>query len=150
MIRSLISLVGSLCLFLFLSACAVAPVERDYSHSNETLPPGSFDFSENSSQWDVAPKFVKGKAPMEPKAAMRDANFPRQGHAEIGFTVDLRGDVTDIKVVSATHSQYAAAVIYNLKRWRFTPATKDGVVVEARGTVRWQFDLRPWGERNQE
>jgi TonB family protein len=149
MIRSLISLLASLCLLLFMSAC-IAPVERDYNYGNETLPPGSIIFPETSSDWDVAPKFVKGKAPMTPKAAMRDARFPRRGTAEIAFTVDLRGNVTDINVISATHSQYAAAVIYNLKRWKFTPATKDGVVVEARGTARWTFDLRSWGERNQE
>lgn len=48
---------------------------------------------------------------------------------DVAFTVDAKGTPTGLKVVSSPDAAIAKAVTDAVKKWRFTPAKKDGVAV---------------------
>ncbi len=48
---------------------------------------------------------------------------------DVAFTVDAKGTPTGLMVVSSPDATIARAVTDAVKKWRFTPAQKDGVAV---------------------
>jgi len=90
---------------------------------------------------DVKPPVkVAGDFAAYPKAA-------RRGRLEGAVTVDMivseRGEPTDVRVVESAGEILDAAVVDAVRRWRYTPAEKDGVKVRVHWTVRQQFQRGP-------
>ncbi|WP_221032421.1 TonB family protein [Actomonas aquatica] len=140
----LVTRVGLLliCTGALFSGCATG---NEKQYVNRAMAPEDFAFAAKTAEWDSPPVFLKGKAPTLPYAALQHSNFPRHGIVELAYTITAEGRVQDIRILSATHPQYAAGVIHNLKHWRFKPATKDGHPVTAE--VRQTFTLDPYPKR---
>jgi protein TonB len=66
-----------------------------------------------------------------------------EGSVELNVLVDERGNVTDAQVSSGAGGKAGLneAAIENVKRWKYRPATKDGVPVKVWTSVRVQFQL---------
>jgi TonB family protein len=95
----------------------------------------------NLSDAGVVPPVVEKKAPLQyPPIALRQRV---EGSVELNVLVDERGNVTDAQVVSGAGGKAGLneAAIENVKRWKYRPATKDGVPVKVWTSVRVQFQL---------
>jgi TonB family protein len=88
----------------------------------------------------IAPIVEKKPALEYPPMAMRQRV---EGTVELSALVDDKGAVTDAQVVSAPGGRtgLAEAALDNVKRWRYRPATKDGIPVKVWITVRVRFEL---------
>ena len=103
------------------SGCSITP--RPTSNLNSPVDPSSFVFPDDS-QWDSPPVLVSGN------------------NAVLEFTIDTDGEAKDISIESATDRGFADHAILALKDWKFKPATKNGVPVEARVTRTFTFRSR--------
>jgi TonB family protein len=56
----------------------------------------------------------------------------------IEVLVDEKGDVVSIVMVRSVHAQYDKELVAYAKKWKFKPATRDGVAVR----YRKPFDIR--------
>jgi TonB family protein len=77
------------------------------------------------------PQRIKGEAAAYPKMAER---FRMLGTVTVDFIVDEKGEPQDLRVVESASEILDQAVLQAIRRWRFSPARKDGVAVK----VRWQ------------
>jgi protein TonB len=65
-----------------------------------------------------------------------------QGWVELEFAVDAQGRVSDVRVLRASPERvFDNAAIRSVTRWRFRPATRDGVPTASRATARIDFKL---------
>ena len=65
-----------------------------------------------------------------------------EGSAKVRVLIGTDGKVRQANLVSATHPEFGQATIdHALKRWRFKPATRDGVPVEDWQTLTVQFNI---------
>lgn len=64
-----------------------------------------------------------------------------KGDATVVFKVDAAGHVTEPSVTQAALPDFADAALEVIRQWRFVPATKAGVAVEARGAYTFHFEL---------
>lgn len=87
---------------------------------------------------DQNPRVLRKVNPEYPEAAKR-AN--REAVVTVEFTVDVNGRATDIKVVKPKGFGFDEAAIEAIKKWRFTPAQKDGVSVPKRVRQPIRFNL---------
>ena len=90
-------------------------------------------------QVDQQPRVLRKVDPKYPEAARR-AN--REAVVIVDFTVDVDGKATDIKVADPKGFGFDEAAIEAIKRWRFTPAKKDGesVPMRVRQPIRFNLD----------
>jgi TonB family protein len=65
-----------------------------------------------------------------------------EGSAVIAFTVLADGTVEDVRVIAATHAEYAAAARADLANWKFWPlaGTNIAVPVQARCHLTFKTD----------
>ena len=130
--------------FFLIILCGVAGCQSqklDGPHRiNSSLPKGYIEFPKYSTEYDEPPVFLKGKSPLFPFSAYVTRKTESKGSATIAFTISVKGRVEDIEVLEATHPQYAAAVIHNLKNWRFEPAKKNGSPVPYRMKFKWDLE----------
>ena len=123
----------------------------------ESDPP-IFD-GKGEEQGQVIEKIEKLIKPPPPifKAALRDPrwmkNFqpdypPRllqreiEGSARVRVLIGTNGRVRQASVVSATHRDFGKATVKHARaKWRFKPATRDGVAVEDWKTLTVQFTI---------
>ena len=89
-------------------------------------------------QVDQKPSVLRKVDPKYPEAARR-AN--REAVVILEFTVDVNGKATDIKVAEPKGFGFDEAAIDAIKRWRFTPAKKDGASVPMRVRQPIRFNL---------
>jgi protein TonB len=71
------------------------------------------------------------------------SSFSRSGSVglvTINFLVDTTGNVQEPTVVKASHPELAEPALKAIKKWRFKPATKDGVAVAVHVTIPIKFD----------
>lgn len=94
--------------------------------------------AEVSVEVDQNPRVLRKVDPEYPEAAKR-AN--REAVVFVEFTVDVDGKATDIKVVDPKGFGFDEAAIEAIKKWRFTPAKKDGVSVPKRVRQPIRFNL---------
>lgn len=94
--------------------------------------------AEVSVEVDQDPRVLRKVDPKYPDAAKR-AN--REAVVFVEFTVDVDGRATDIKVVDPKGFGFDEAAIEAIKKWRFTPAKKDGVSVPKRVRQPIRFNL---------
>ncbi len=55
-----------------------------------------------------------------------------KGRVDVSIVIDEEGRVTDYKVRRTTHADFTRAVTRVIKRWKFSPAIKDGRKVAVR------------------
>jgi TonB family protein len=89
-------------------------------------------------QVDQNPSVLRRFKPKYPEAARR-AN--RETVVFVEFTVDVNGKAIDIKVADPKGFGFDEAAIEAIKKWRFTPAKKDGVSVPKRVRQPIRFNL---------
>ena len=49
-----------------------------------------------------------------------------EGAVEVAYTVDTRGNVTNLKVVRSTNRAFEQPTIEAMRRWKYQPAMQDG------------------------
>jgi TonB family protein len=92
-----------------------------------------------SGNCDTAPVLLYGVAPKYP-AAERMAHHP--GFVSLIFFVEASGQVSDLRVESATSTTFADAAVDAVRLWKFKPATQNGVPVKI-GPMREMIPFRP-------
>lgn len=65
------------------------------------------------------------------------------GEAQVEFLVTPRGDVTDVKLRSASHPEFGRAALAALETWQFEPAIRDGRRVEVPLLKKVEFPAVP-------
>lgn len=64
------------------------------------------------------------------------------GKVGLEIVVDATGRLTHVRVTSAPHPDLGAAAIECAKKWRFKPATKDGLPIAVVATMDIEFKLK--------
>ena len=90
------------------------------------------------SEFTRAPKTLYMPQIPYPKAAK---NEKIEGVAEIAYTIDTAGRVSEIEILSAPHASFENAIRKTVLSWRFTPATKYGKPVFVRASKTIVFKL---------
>jgi TonB family protein len=62
------------------------------------------------------------------------------GGASLELNVDEKGTLTNVTCLRASHPQFEASAMDSIKKWRFTPAQKDGQPVASRTRFAFVFD----------
>lgn len=84
------------------------------------------------------PKFQGGiTVPNSVREAVRASS--QNAEAKVSYVVNVDGEVGDVILISATHPDWAAAVIAGVKQWQFAPAQKDGAAVNVRRELPFVF-----------
>lgn len=96
--------------------------------------PGTYDISKVTEP----PRPVFQARPQYP-AELRKAKISGEGVTL--FIVATDGTVKDAMVVRATDERFGAAAVEAVRKWRFTPAKLNGVVVNCRMMVPIVFTL---------
>lgn len=87
----------------------------------------------------IAPGAVAGFQPDYPGSMIRQG---LEGSVTVRVTIGTDGRVTDIEKVSATDEAFwIATQRHALRKWRFRPATRDGVPVSATKVLTVRFTL---------
>ena len=55
-----------------------------------------------------------------------------EGNVVISFTITAKGDVVNPVVVSSTDAHLNGAALEAVRKWKFAPATKDGVAIKVK------------------
>lgn len=63
------------------------------------------------------------------------------GEVVVGFIVDASGDTRDAYIIRSTQSEFEAAVLQVVAKWKFTPGKKSGATVNTRVTISIPFNL---------
>jgi TonB family protein len=87
----------------------------------------------------TAPGVVRKAYPQYTRAAMQAR---AQGVARVEFVIDAEGAPGEIRVIEAPHPDLARTAVDCVRRWRFTPAVKDGVPVAVVATMDLSFKLK--------
>jgi TonB family protein len=124
-----------------LSGCTILPKPTypGAQEANTELAPGSVDMGGPSKAYDVPPRFLSGKSPVYPINRLLNKEG---GYAVIRFTIGTDGITKDFEVLETDYPAIATHTIYAMKSWRFSPATKNGVPVEAKAEQRYRFFLK--------
>jgi TonB family protein len=85
------------------------------------------------------PKVLRERTPNYTGAAMRAG---AQGLVKMKCVVLPDGTVGDVKVTQHVHPEVDDAAVRALRRWTFTPGTKDGVAVPVQVEVNMSFTRR--------
>jgi TonB family protein len=64
----------------------------------------------------------------------------------VSFNVNAKGLVSEMKIVDSSNPEFVAATLDALKKWRFTPALKDGKPVDSRIVQTFTFNVRSESE----
>jgi len=75
---------------------------------------------------DQRPKITSTVAPTYPWDLIKS---DRDGAVLVSFVITASGDVVSPVVVSSTASALEAPVLRSVRKWKFSPGTKDGVPV---------------------
>lgn len=63
-----------------------------------------------------------------------------EGLAQVSICIDPQGNLADILVIRYTRPEFAEVTVNALKRWRFTPAIRNGVPVTAQTELTVHFE----------
>lgn len=114
-----------------------APVEQE----SEPAPPAPAPAeAENAARVDPVPDPTASPQPNYPTAALRRG---MEGVVTLLVTVDADGKVTRVRVLeSSGHGLLDRAAQDGVRKWRFTPATENGVAVPGAARVPIRFRLQ--------
>jgi protein TonB len=87
---------------------------------------------------DTRPVIISRVEPAYPPIARRQA---LTGQVSLRALVNERGTVDNVEVLATTRRDFSDAAIAAVRRWRFTPAMKDGVPVKVWHQVQISFTL---------
>lgn len=119
-------------------------VEPDAKRLSWTVPPANPAVNRNGvplideKDLDNKPVPTTRVAPNYPGEAKR---LGLSGTVVLRFIVDHRGNVADVEVVSAEHTEFVRAAAEAMLRWRFTPGRKNGRPVGTRMEMPMKFAL---------
>jgi serine/threonine-protein kinase len=82
------------------------------------------------------PARIAGDSAPYPEAARR---LKLQGLVDLQFVVNEKGEPTQIRLLQSASAVLDESVIAAVQKWRFAPATKDGVKVSVRQQYRQRF-----------
>lgn len=130
-----------LSLLLIALCCSGCAVDRSAGYSGHQISEKNAPITVVvvSGEHDVAPKFISGDAPIYP-ARLLDRNV-QTGSAHVRFTITKAGRVTAMRVVEATHPQFASGVAHAATSWRFNPAKKGAAPVEVVVETKVNFSM---------
>lgn len=120
-----------------------APV-RDEEHATEAQvqsPPagsrfGSLDYGPNDGH-DIRPALpVAFPDPRVPRSELPEGFV---GDIVIEVTIDVAGNIVEKKVLQSVGHSVDEKVLAVLERWRFRPATRDGLPIPSRQDVHFHF-----------
>jgi len=97
------------CALVAFAGCATAP-EPDLFASG-TCPPKVLRQFDPIYPFDLYQKGVTGEAVVE-------------------YTIDINGNVTDAKLIKATHAEFGILSLDCIRKWKYRPSMKDGHPVE--------------------
>jgi protein TonB len=58
-----------------------------------------------------------------------------KGEVNVGFIVDVNGDVRDAYVVNSTHREFEAPAVQAVSKWKFRPGRRNAHAVNTRMSV---------------
>jgi len=122
---------------LLLAGCA-SP-EADEVLAEGAIPPSWQIQPENKSSFDIPPKLLSGHAPIYPISQVRER---KSGSATIGFIIDTQGKTRDLRVIAADYPFFGSHAILAVQQWQFEPARKNGLPVEVREKVTFDYRIR--------
>lgn len=114
------------CGVLFAAAPAAAPGRESAAPKSDAAKPD---------QPPVIKKQVAVKYPREMLQTKMD------GVVEVGFIIDVKGNVSDAWVLKSPDPLFSTAAITAVKQWKFTPGMKDGKPVATNMSVALTFHL---------
>ena len=118
--------INSILIAALVSGCSTTG--RPTSNVKSPVDPSTVIFT-NIDDWDSPPKLLSGNNPIYP-VSLLVAGI--RGHCEVAFTIGTDGRATDFYIVSATDIGFINHTLLALKEWKFQPAMRDGVAIEAR------------------
>lgn len=77
-----------------------------------------------------------------PKFPSQLRNAGIEGRAVMAVAIDENGNVTDVQPMEATDRRFAESAADAIRKWKFIPATKNGVNVGTVRTIPIMFHLR--------
>jgi protein TonB len=90
------------------------------------------------SQLDQIPVARIQQAPIYPYEMRRDGIT---GRVNVGFIVDVNGDVRDAYVIDSTHDEFNNSAVQAVSNWKFRPGRRGGHVVNTRMSVPILFNI---------
>jgi protein TonB len=119
-------------------APAPSPLEDRPAPAEPPVQPGAL--VEMGSPGLVAPVVQRKPTLAYPPAALR---LRLEGSVELRALVDETGAIANVQLVSAPESRlgFGEAAMEYVRKWRFRPATKDGVPVKVWFPIKINFDL---------
>ncbi len=87
---------------------------------------------------DAPPQPFLGPTPEYPRALFRARVA---GSATLAFTIGPNGAITDASVKEASQPEFGEAALAAIREWRFLPKVQDGIPVETKATM--PFDFTP-------
>jgi len=121
--------------FTVLDAENNRPLKKDWLENNgislrESGSPKPADF------FDETPQAVSIVDPVYPHELLSKGV---EGTAQVDFSVDHEGLVTDIAVVEATEPDFGATLAAAIAGWRFKPLYRHGEITGADFSIKWKF-----------
>jgi periplasmic protein TonB len=90
------------------------------------------------SKVDERPSPIKTANPDYPTDLKREGI---NGLVSVITVIDEKGDVIDVSVKKASHQAFEQPAKDAIKKWKFTPAKKDGKAVKVRVTIPVKFSV---------
>jgi TonB family protein len=91
-----------------------------------------------SSRDDVPPRVITSRMPEYPPG-WRRANIA--GPVIVQFSIEADGSVSNPSVRDSPSPELAAICLHAILRWKFSPATRDGVPVRVQAQQQFEFKL---------
>lgn len=104
--------------------------------AGRAIPAGHFTQHAGLIGYDVPARFLSGEAPVYPITRLLNGE---SGTAEVEYTIDENGVPQDVRVLNATYKYFGAHAVIAVRKWRFSPAMKDGKPVAVRVTQIFSF-----------
>jgi TonB family protein len=129
-----------LLLFLLMASAAMAPTRPNGAYlAGAPLSARYMNVVSPSDQYDVPPKFIRGRAPWNRALPLNERERQRSA-VIIEFTVGLDGRAHNFRVVSSAGHPSAQLAIEALKQWEFEPGRKHGRPVAVVARAPFIFD----------
>ena len=90
-------------------------------------------------QLDQIPVARFQQKPIYPYEMQREG---MNGEVNVGFIVDVNGDVRDAYTISSTRREFEAAAVQAVSKWKFRPGRKGGHAVNTRMSVPVVFNIQ--------
>lgn len=104
----------------------------DHQTEQMTILIGEPDRSCGDIKCEVSPRLIRETVPTYPPELYRKRST---GSAILVFDVDSSGRIADASVESATHPEFAEAILRSISSWEYKPALVNGVPVRV-GPIR--------------